>query len=84
MVWSTSPTQLAVLVLLTVVTVDSIRRILRYRIEREGYPGPLPPGPTSLPLLGSVLSVNAQSIWLTFTEWKAKYGECSANLGYVF
>ena len=70
---TTLATKLAVFVVLTIVTVDTIRRILRNRSERKGHP--LPPGPTQLPFLGSILSVNTQSIWLTFTEWKAKYGE---------
>ena len=77
MEWSTSATQFTVFVLLTVVTVDTIRRIIRNRIESKGYP--FPPGPTPLQLLGSALSPDIKSPWLTFTEWGAKYGECSAS-----
>ncbi|KAF8552908.1 cytochrome P450 [Imleria badia] len=38
----------------------------------RGYP--LPPGPISLPLLGSALFINAH-MWLTCTKWSAKYGD---------
>ncbi|KAI9570682.1 cytochrome P450 [Boletus coccyginus] len=71
MEWSTSATQLA-LAFLTIVILDTIRRIVRNRIDRKGYP--LPPGPTALPLLGSALSISPKEPWLTYTEWKAKYG----------
>ncbi|KAG1846164.1 cytochrome P450 [Suillus tomentosus] len=36
---------------------------------------PLPPGPVPLPLLGNVLSVDAQEPWLTYTKWGAAYGD---------
>lgn len=75
MEWSTA--RLVALVPLAVVTVDIIRRMIRDRIESKGYP--LPPGPIPLPVIGSVLSINTEQPWLTYTEWRAKYGECSAE-----
>ena len=75
MQWSNSVTQLAALVPLVIVIVDLVRRMIHNRIERKGYP--LPPGPTPFPILGSALSINTQQPWLTYTEWQAKYGECS-------
>jgi len=75
----TSATQLALLALLTIVIFDKIRRTARNRIERNGYP--LPPGPTSFPVLGSALSISSKEPWLTYTKWRAKYGGCGAKLG---
>ena len=80
---TTLVTKFAVFVVLTIVSVDTVRRILRNRSEREGCPLPPQAGPTPLPFLGSVLSVNAQSIWLTLTGWKAKYGECSEKRSFI-
>ncbi|KAH7884746.1 cytochrome P450 [Phlebopus sp. FC_14] len=36
---------------------------------------PLPPGPQGLPLIGSILSVDKQRPWLTYTGWKKSYGD---------
>ncbi|EIW84351.1 cytochrome P450 [Coniophora puteana RWD-64-598 SS2] len=35
---------------------------------------PLPPGPDHLPFLGAALQVDANSPWLTYAHWAAKYG----------
>lgn len=48
-------------------------RIFQSRINNKGLP--FPPGPPPLPLIGSVLSLNTQVPWLTYTEWRAKYGK---------
>ena len=36
--------------------------------------GPLPPGPKGFPLIGSLLSMNRHE-FLTFVEWRKKYGD---------
>ncbi|KAG2118453.1 cytochrome P450 [Suillus clintonianus] len=36
---------------------------------------PLPPGPTPLPVLGNVLSLDAGRPWLTFNSWRSTYGD---------
>ena len=47
--------------------------------DNRSHP-PLPPGPPSLPILGSVLSLHDPfRPWLTFTAWKSTYG--AHNIG---
>ncbi|KAG0706763.1 cytochrome P450, partial [Suillus ampliporus] len=36
---------------------------------------PLPPGPTPLPIVGNVLSLDAARPWLTFNDWRSTYGD---------
>ncbi|KAG1787447.1 cytochrome P450 [Suillus plorans] len=56
---------------LSFVAVTAIKRLIKKRQNNL----PLPPGPAPLPLLGSVLSVDTQEPWLTYTEWGATYGD---------
>ncbi|KAG2135029.1 cytochrome P450 [Suillus cothurnatus] len=52
----------------------AVKALCRFIKKRQNNP-PLPPGPAPLPLLGNVLSINAQEPWLTYTEWGATYGD---------
>ncbi|KAG1785838.1 cytochrome P450 [Suillus plorans] len=56
---------------LSFVAVKALRRFIKKRQNNA----PLPPGPVPLPLLGSVLSINAYEPWPTYTEWSAVYGD---------
>lgn len=34
-----------------------------------------PPGPKGLPLIGSLLDINQERPWITYSKWAKEYGE---------
>jgi hypothetical protein len=40
---------------------------------------PFPPGPTPLPLIGNLRDIPTAQPWITYTQWKKKYGMFSVD-----
>ncbi|KAF8184106.1 cytochrome P450 [Mycena galopus ATCC 62051] len=40
----------------------------------QGNPAPFPPGPKGLPILGNAFDMPKSHPWITFSEWREKYG----------
>ncbi|KAH7915194.1 cytochrome P450 [Hygrophoropsis aurantiaca] len=49
--------------------------LLVSRIRKTSSSLPLPPGPPPIPFLGNVIGLKPDTVWLSYTEWAAKYGE---------
>ena len=59
---------------LALVVIGSVLLILLKFIYKPKKELPLPPGPPSLPLIGSVHLFPKQKEWLTFNLWGKQYG----------
>lgn len=46
--------------------------------KSKAQAGPLPPGPTPVPILGNVLDLTAKELWLVATEWANKFGKAAS------
>lgn len=44
------------------------------KIQRRSL-GPLPPGPKGWPIIGNILDIPQKNSWLTYSEWRRKYGD---------
>ncbi|KAH7913596.1 cytochrome P450 [Hygrophoropsis aurantiaca] len=67
--------RLSTISLAGLVLIPSFAFIIRNLVNRKRTHLPLPPGPTPVPLLGNILSIKADEPWVTYTQWKAAYGD---------
>ncbi|KAL0954892.1 hypothetical protein HGRIS_003825 [Hohenbuehelia grisea] len=45
------------------------------KVFRRRPSAPLPPGPSSLPLIGNILDMPAQAAWIQYDRWLKEYGD---------
>lgn len=45
--------------------------------KSKAQAGPLPPGPTPVPILGNVLDLTAKELWLRATQWAKQFGKAA-------
>ncbi|KAJ7143734.1 cytochrome P450 [Mycena epipterygia] len=57
-----------------IVPAGLVAGFLWYRSSKR-VAGPLPPGPTPVPILGNVRDLTAKELWLVATKWAKQFGD---------
>jgi hypothetical protein len=52
----------------------------RWASKKRSHGAPLPPGPSGLPIIGSLLAWPKDQEWITFSKWAKQYGMCKLSL----
>ena len=52
-----------------------VAMFLASRLFKKRLPGPLPPGPRGIPILGSALSIPMEYHWIHFSKWSERWGK---------
>ncbi|KAG9318126.1 cytochrome P450 [Chiua virens] len=68
-----SPNSILTLVAVGAVVVSVLTLFKGRRRSVRGFR--LPPGPVPLPIVGNLFSIDPKKPWITYTRWKALYGD---------